>query len=422
PYSGDSPIAVALKHIQETPLPVDEVNPDVPTELADVVRRAMEKKPEQRYRSAGDLARHLESALEDTGQNTVILPVAGTELAAAPGLKTNDSNQAEFRSTPQKRKENVIPRVWTWIAVAVLITGLIVGGVYGFFNYMDVPDVTVKNVVGMTEAEARAELKALDLQVKVQKEYDDENVGIVIDQDVGPEDPKVKPQRVITITVSKGQEMMEVPELLDRSVSKAVVLLNEAKLALAQPPVYEYSDDIEKDSIFEQSPAAHEKAPRGSAVRITVSKGPEPKMQTIPELRGKTLSDAASILSGLNLVLNEDEAGYEDSTEYPPNRIISHTPPPNTEVEEGTEVRVVLSRGPGPLEKQVNVEIKDLIPDDGQVHSLEIRVEDLEGRKVPYVDTLSADDKVKKKKITYLGRGVLQVFVDGELVKEESLP
>ena len=421
PYSGDSPIAVALKHIQETPLPVDEVNPDVPAELADVVRRAMEKKPELRFRSAGDLARHLESALEDTGQNTVILPVAGTELAAAPGLKTTAPDQKEPQGATENHKETAIPRVWTWIAVAVLIIGLMVGGVYGFFNYMDVPDITVQNVVGMTEAEARAELEGLNLQVRVQEKYDDENVGIVIDQDVGPEDPKVKPQRVITITVSKGPEMMEVPELLNRSVSEAVVRLNQAKLTLTQPPAYKYSDDIKKDNIIEQSPAAHEKAPRGYAVKITVSKGPEPRLQTVQDLRGKTLSEAASILSGLNLVLKEAEAEYEDSTQYPANRIISHTPGPNTEVEEGTEVSVVLSRGPGPVEKKVNVEIKDVIPDDGRVHSLEIVIEDLEGRKVRYADSHDANDKVKKK-ITYLGRGVLQVYVDGELVKEENLP
>ncbi|KJS12473.1 MAG: protein kinase [Peptococcaceae bacterium BRH_c8a] len=421
PYSGDSPIAVALKHIQETPLPVDEVNPDVPTELANVVRRAMDKKPELRYRNAGDLARHLESALEDTGQNTVILPVVGTELAAAPGAKTSDPYQAESAETADHQKEAAIPKTWTWIAVAVLVIGLMVGGVYGFFNYMDVPDITVKNVVGMTEAEARAELEALDLGVKVQEKYDDEKEGIVIAQDHGPDDPKVKPQRVITITVSKGQEMMEVPELLNRSVSEAVVLLDQAKLTLTQPPAYQYSDDTEKDSIIEQSPAAHEKAPRGFAVRITVSKGPEPKMQTIPDLRGKTLRDAASILSAKNLVLNEAEAGYEDSTDYPANRITSHTPGPNTEVEEGTEISVVLSRGPGPVEKKVNVEVKDVIPDDGRVHSLEIVVEDLEGRKLRYADSHDANDKVRKK-ITYLGRGVLQVFVDGELVQEEELP
>jgi len=423
PYSGDSPIAVALKHIQETPLPVDEVNPDVPTELADVVRRAMEKKPEQRYRSAGDLARHLESALDDTGQNTVILPVPGTKLAAVQGFKTIDPGQTS-EGAPVKPKEAAIPRAWTWIAVAVLITGLMVGGVYGFFNYMDVPDITVKNVVGMTEAEARAELEALDLQVRVQEKYDDENAGIVIGQDVGPEDPKVKPQRVITITVSKGQEMMDVPELLNRSVSEAVGLLNQAKLTLQQPPVYEYSDDIKKDNIIEQSPTAHEKAPRGYAVKITVSKGPEPRVQTIPDLRNKTLKEAASILSDMNLILNEAEARYEESTDYPANRIAGHSPAPNTEVEEGTDVNVVVSRGPGPVEKEASVKIpaKDVIPDDGQAHLLEIKVEDLDGNKVRYVDNHTADDKVIKKKVTYKGRGVVRVFVDGELKSEEPLP
>lgn len=85
PYSGDSPIAVALKHIQETPQPVDEVNDSVPAELAAVVMRAMEKKPEDRFKSAAELARYLEVALEDTGQATVVIPTDELVARAASG-------------------------------------------------------------------------------------------------------------------------------------------------------------------------------------------------------------------------------------------------------------------------------------------------------------------------------------------------
>lgn len=419
PYSGDSPIAVALKHIQETPPAVDEINPDVPAELAAVVRRAMDKKPEQRYRSAGELARRLEAALEDTIQNTVMLPVAGREPPAAAGFRSEPGADRQA-GLAGPRRETTLPRAWTWIAIAVLVAGLLAGSIYGFFNYMDVPDINVPSVVGMEEDEARKELKALELQVRVKEQYSGEKEGIVIDQDHGPEDPAVKPQRVITLTVSKGPEMKEVPNLMNKTVSEALAQLSEIGLTMAQPPLEDYSDEVEKDRIIKQNPTTGERVPKGTAVKVTISKGPEPKVRTMPDLRGKTLNDAANTLAGMNLVLRGDEVAWEENTDYPRYQIISHTPAPGTEVREGTEVRVVLSRGPGPVEKQVTVEVKDLIPDDGRTHMLEIVVEDLEGRKVRYADRHFAGDMIRKK-VTYLGRGILQVFVDGNLVSEERL-
>jgi len=424
PYSGDSPIAVALKHIQETPPPVDEVNPDVPPELAAVVRRAMEKKPELRHRTAGGLARHLESALEDTDQNTVILPFAGTELDRAPELKTAGPYQTEKAIASKKNKgDAAIPRAWTWIAVAVLITGIVAGGIYGFFNYMEVPDVTVPNVVGKTEAQAKAELTALGLVPKVVEEYDAEEAGKVIKQDHGPEDPMVKPGREITITVSLGPEMVTVPDLSNRTVEEAASLLDQEKLSMAQPPGEDYSDQVAKDLIMGQEPAALESVPRGTAVEVTVSKGPAPVKRTVPDLRGRTLHEAASILSELNLVLNESGAEYEPSNEYPANRIISQKPGRDAEVDEGTVVDVVVSEGPGPLEKSIEVRLdgRDVIPDDGEKHSLQIVVEDAEGRTVKYAKDHDANDRVRES-ISYKGSGKWQVLVDGTPVMEEELP
>ncbi len=423
PYSGDSPIAVALKHIQETPPPVDEVNPDVPVELAAVVRRAMEKQPELRYRTAGDLARRLESALEDTGQNTVILPVAGAGTVPA-GLQAPGRYQDKTPGIPKKKKEDAgIPKAWTWIAVAMLITGILAGGVYGFFRFMDVDDIRVPSVVGKTQAEAEAELEALDLVLIVKEDYDAEEAGIVIKQDIGPDDPMVKPGRKITITVSLGPKMVTVPDLSGRTVEEAVGLLDREKLSLTQPTGEDFSDQIAEGLIIDQKPVAHQSVAPGTSVQITVSKGPAPQKRTIPDLRGRTLYEAASILSELNLVLDESGAEYEASNEYPNNRIISHKPGRGAEVEEGTEVDVVVSTGPGPLEKSIRVEIdgRDVIPDDGEKHHLQIVVEDAEGKTVKYAKHHDANDRVREN-IPYKGSGKWQVLVDGTPVMEEELP
>ncbi len=413
PYSGDSPIAVALKHIQETPQPVDKVNPAVPPELAAVVMRAMEKNPERRYQSAGELAKHLEMAVEDTGQATVILP-AGNVKRAAPEQEEDDLTGA--------RGNNgwLTPRFWVWAAVIVLLAGMVTGGVYGFYKYMDVPVVKVPGVVGMPEEQARAELKALGLQVQTREVHSEEPRGIVIAQDPGPDDPEVKLPRVVNLTVSKGPEMKVVPNLHNLTVSDAYMRLAEAGLLLAQPPAEAFHPQVEKGKIIAQSPDMGQRVPKGSAVQVTVSKGPEPKMQKVPDLTGMTLHEARGMLAEVNLAVDEKAISYAYDAGYLKGQIIKQEPAAGTEVTEGTKIKVVLNHSPGPVEKQDTVHIEDEIPRDGRTHMVEIVVTDTEGRKVQYAGTHTAGDKITKT-ITYAGGGVVQIYIDGKLVAENKL-
>ncbi|MCL2336231.1 MAG: Stk1 family PASTA domain-containing Ser/Thr kinase [Firmicutes bacterium] len=418
PYNGDSPIAVVLKHIQETPPTVDEVNPAVPLELAAVVKCAMEKDPALRYGTAGELARHLEAALEDTEQNTVILPLAGIEPGQPVSGKTKERRQGRTEGRSGSKR-------LVLIAVAVLLIGVIAGGLYGFFkNYMEVPDIAVPNVVGKPQAQAEAELTALGLTTKIVTENDAEPAGTVIEQDIGPEDPKVKPGREITLTVSLGPAMTEVPDLLNHTVEEATALLNKRKLIMQQDPEAVFSDRVNKDLIAEQSPQPLEPVPQGTEVSIKISKGPAPVNQPVPDLRGYTLSEAAVILSKRNLTLNENNVQYEPSNEYEANQIISQTPDRDTEVEEGTSVDVVVSQGPGRLNNssiKVEFDCRDIVPDDGKKHLVQIMVDDAEGKTVKYEGYYDINERVSKL-ITYRGSGKLQVLVDNAPVMEQELP
>ncbi len=414
PYSGDSPIAVAIKHIQETPQPVDEVNHDVPAELAAVVMRAMEKKPGDRYKSAGEMARYLELALEDTGQATMVIPVNEVVAKAESGA----ANKKTDVKTPRKTGGST-RRFWVW-ATVVLLAGLLAGGLYGLYNFMNVEPFNVPDVVGKTKEQADEELSALGLTPRFIEEYDKEEKGIVIRQSIGPEDAEVKPPREVILTISKGPEMYEVPDLYNVTDYEAEYRLNEAGLKLARPPAEIYHDQVAKGNVVLQSPDSGEQVPKGTEVQITISKGPEPIIKKVPDLIRNTLDEARSILAALNLVLNEDDIKQEFASGFLKGQITGQTPAPGTEVEEGTKVSVVVNNGPGLVERTAKVKISDEIPNDGDSHLVEIIVEDAQGSTVQYANSHKAGDKINEN-ITYLGSGVVKVYIDKELIWEENL-
>lgn len=415
PYSGDSPIAVAIKHIQETPQPVNEVNQDVPEELAAIVMQAMEKKPKDRYKSAGELARYLELALEDTGQATVVLPTEEIIAMAEAGAsrKKNTVKTPPITGGPGRR-------YWLWVTLVVL-AGLLAGGLYSLYDFMNTPTLKVPSVVGMTKELAEAKLKALGLTVSFNEAYDPEiEKGKVIAQSIGPEDAAVKPPREVILTISKGPEMREVPNLYNVSDLEAEYRLNEAGLKLARPYNEIFHDEVAKGKVVLQSVAPGKQVPKGTEIRITISKGPEPRLQRVPDLIRHTLDEARTVLQELNLQLNEAGIEEEFKAGFLRGQITSQEPVSGTEVEEGTKVNVVVYNGPEPLERRAEVKISDEIPDDGDTHVVEIIVEDARGRNVQYADTHVAGDRIVQD-INYFGSGVVEVYIDKELIWEDNL-
>ena len=419
PYSGDSPVAVAIKHIQETPQPVHEVNQDVPVALATIVMRAMEKKPEDRYKSAGELARYLEFALkelEDTGQATMILP---TEKIIAMSGGGADPKKNSVKAPPKTGGEQR-PRYWLWVTL-VLLVGLLAVGLYNLYNVMNTQPFHVPNVIGDTKAEAEAKLVALKLTVSFNEDYDPEiEKGRVMAQSIGPEDAAVKPDREVKLTISKGPEMREVPNLYNANEAEAEYRLSEAGLKLARPINEIYHDEVAKGKVLQQSVAFGQQVPKGTEISITISKGPEPRFQKVPDLIRHTLDEARSILEELNLRLNEDDIKNEVVAGFKKGQITDQQPVADSEVKEGTKVSVVINNGPGPKPKYAEVRISDQIPDDGESHLVEIIVEDTQGRQVQYADSHVAGDRIVQE-VTYYGSGVVEVYIDEEFIWEENL-
>lgn len=418
PYSGDTPIAVVLKHIQDTPLPVNEVNPDVPGELAAVVMRAMEKKPENRYQSAMELARYLQISIEDPGQVTVMLSADEITSQVMVGEKDDQTSVQTARKIGGLQNS----RVWIW-ATVMLFAGLLAGGLYGFNNYLDVPNVEVPNVVGMIEQKALDTLKDEGLKGEINNEMFDEEYekGVIIAQSIGPDDLEVKPGRTINLTISKGIEQLKVPILYNKTVFEAERTLRQEKLSMAQDKQEKYHDEVEEGRIIEQEPYAGKSVPKGSEIKVTISKGPKPQMIEVPDLTRNTLDEARSILETINLALNEEGIVDEYNNKFSKGQIIRQSPEQGTEVEEGTEVNVVLNNGSPPSERDYQVIYT--VPDDGKSHEVIIEVVDSLGENEWYNKTVKSGEKIIQP-ITHVGSGEILIYLDGVLQEEEtrSLP
>ncbi len=411
PFTGDSPISIALKHIQSNPEPMTRRKPGIPADLERVVMRALHKDPDRRFKSAREMSFQLEEALDgDDHDTTRIIAVERDDMQT---LKISDQYTQGRRRKPARR---LSAAGWT---VTVLLLGLIVGGVvYGYYRFVNVPEVKVPMVVGKPLEEARQILAEKGLGIKVKEQYHaTEREGIVIAQDYGPNDPPVKINRVITLTVSKGADMAAVPNLVKQSIINARVKLAEAGFELEEPPGEVYSSEVEKGYVVRQQPPAYSQAPRGSKVILTVSKGPEPADKRVPDLRGLTVDQARVKLSEQKLELDRDVL-YKPSTEYLGGQIMSQFPGPGEQVTEGTAVRVTVSNGPGPSVKEAIVTIQ--IPNDGKNHVVKIMVTDVRGTNPAYVRNHNPGDRVQET-VRYWGRANIKVYIDEKEVKEQTL-
>jgi serine/threonine-protein kinase len=414
PYGGDSPIAVAVKHIQEEPAPLRQINPGVPEGLAGVVMRALAKVPAQRFAGAGEMCRAIKQCGIDEAEVTMFIPLDDMATTVLPAVKADDGPEAPEKKPAAGNRKRLV-----WILVPLIMLALLAGGTLALQYLFGVPDIKVPDVVNRHIDEATQILEAEGLRADISREYHGEvPENHVISQGIGPEDPPVKPSRSIPLRVSLGPEMKKVPNLQGRTLIDARVMLTELGFKIVDSE--DYHDLTEEGLIFLQQPKASAMAPKGSEVQVTVSKGPPPRPSFVPDLTGYTLDRARAELAALDLVLNENDIAWDDNNnQYPRGYVVDQEPEPGESIEEGGEVKVTLSNGPGPATRSATITVREL-PDDGLSHEVKIVVHDVQGERIVYVNNHLGGEEVVQP-VHYLGRAVIEVYVDNKLVSRERV-
>ncbi len=406
PFDGESTISVAMKKLHEDPVLPRELNPNISEALEKVILKAIDQKPEDRYQSVKALKKDLLSVtlngfFEVSPEEE---PVAERKTSDdAPGLPAADGKRSRKKTTARISNKGKV------IIFAIIIVGFL-AGIYLSSMALMYNKVTVPNVVGKTIEEAAEELTALDLNIVKEKEIHHPTypVGNVITQEPGSEEI-VKKGSEVKVSVSSGPKYVKMPNVTRQLLVFAKAALTEEGLELGEIS-RAYHSQIKAGYVIHQEPAAEKEVVQGFQVKLIISKGPEPAWVKIPNLVGQTADQAKAAIQDLELTLGVVQE--EGSMEYPEGYVIRQDPQPESEMLAGSTVNFVVSIGPGPVSRPIPVKV--VMPQSGK---LKIIVDDVSGRYVDY-DSYHYNGESVERYIRYAGSGVIEVYIDNQLIEE----
>ncbi len=291
PFSGDSPISTATKHLTEKPEKLSTFRKDLPKGVENAILKLLEKATYDRFKSAEDLRatllqqrKMLQS--EQTRENLVDL--------TNPKIKLRFTLPALLLSIGV-----VVGTIWTLTQV---FDGLPVDG--GAPTLVEIPDLT-----GSEQAQALQDLQSLGFKVGIENAADSSvPVGSVI-RTQPPSNTIINPDSLVTIIVSVGPEAFPIPYILDIETERAIFVVEESGFILGQ--LLEVNDNnIPRGFVISQNPVAGTKMSPGSSVDLVVSKGPS--LIEISDLSRKSPEDAVQILETLGFKYELVEEYSED--------------------------------------------------------------------------------------------------------------
>lgn len=420
PFRGDSPITVALKHINEEPMPPSSLNESLPKRIDKLVLKVLAKDPTKRYTDASEMLHALQGMAKtfekvETQAAGVAKPFSDNDQTRVlPRIGTAGEPEPEPEQNPWKRM--VKPLL---ITMGVLIILGIVA-LLAVNNYTNVPEVKVPNFVGMSKEDAMTKAEYSNVRVifeemKVTSELPEDHV---VSQEV-PEGRSVKKNRVIALTLSKGAEMTAVPDLMGKGERELTVALEDAKLKLGERD-YDFSANVQKGLVMGQTPSPNTEVKVGEKVNIVVSKGPEPVKLMIPTLIGMIREEAEKTITNANLTIGN--VTEEETTRYKAGWVISQDPPAGTMVQQGNTVNLVVSSG---IRNPKNLPIYSFdafyyVPEGIPDQRIQIVVEDDNGREEIYNVIHHPGERVALYGINVVGPATLQIYNNGELVRSQS--
>ncbi|WEK52846.1 MAG: Stk1 family PASTA domain-containing Ser/Thr kinase [Candidatus Cohnella colombiensis] len=442
PFLGESPISVALKHLQEPFEQPRKVNPYIPQSVENIILRAMRKNPQERYQSANEMLRDLETCLQpsrlnepivyfpsdedEEAERTRVIPAIRPDMIntmEAPVVKSEDNgNRWNSEGLESKKNRWILPTVLGVLAAGLI--GVLIWAISALGSIMNPPDIKVPTVVGMQEKEARDTLEAAGLivdPVVLEETSATVPVGIVTKQN--KQDMEVAKGATIQITVSSGEELTEMPDVTNQSFDAAKKMLVELGVDEENVLPTEVYDDSEPGTVLRQVPKANESIdPMNTTVTLTVSKGRE--AFKMPELIGKSLNEAKAMIAKYNLTLPEDKISY-DSSYAPKGTVFKQFPAEQNEmVIEGQEVQIWISNGYPAESRQESYDITVAPQQDGQSSTIKIVYSDARGDNIDLTERkITRTTTIPVTLVLAPGKdGQILVYRDDQFLRKYTFP
>ena len=412
PFDADTPVSVALKHMQEEPKPPIEVNPNIPKAVNDIIMKALKKDPNLRYQTAtafvADLQRSLKEPNGDFVNNSEYVGDFPTQRFTPLG------DEGKNKKEEKKKKENKFiafvkkHKVISSIVGLILLFAISLGATIGISNSTRPKDVQIPNLVGKTVDEAKQILEENKLiYVEDGTEYSTEyEEGQIISQNpTYVENRNIKQNTEVKVVVSLGIETTTVPKLKGLTKDEAEETAEKSKIKLNI--VEETSKTVEAGIIIKQDTDEGETVNAGDTVTVYLSIGTGIKQVAVTSVFGRDEATAKQILESAGLVVQVE---YDEDSTKDNGVVLRQSIDSGTTVDEGTTIVITVNKLTETKSGTVKINMKSLT---GYKDKITETVTNEEGEE----ETVEKDNTPKDVKLRVIAGGD-QVF--NSTVKENS--
>lgn len=357
PFDADTPVSVALKHMQEDPIEPIELNPNMPSSVNRIIMKCLKKEPSLRYQSSTELLVDLKAALKDPeGDFVEDVPFDASQKVKTQNKKKDDKNQNKFIAFIKNHKAlcGIVGLILLFIITFVLTTSILGGS--------KPKETSVPNVIGLTKDEAKQKIEEAKLEYVETEEYDkDVEAGKIISMktEIGdyskmPITVKVKEGSKIFVLVSKGKEKTKVPNVKGKEKEEAKKLIEAAKLKVEF--VEENSKTVKEGVVISQETAEDTEAFAGDTVKVHVSIGVE--KVTIVSVLDMSDEEAKQKLKELGITnINVD---YKEDSSKATGVVLKQSIEAGTSIEKDASVTITVNSYVETKTVTLNINVKKI--------------------------------------------------------------
>ena len=479
PFHGESPISVALKHIQQQPVEPSKINNDIPDEVNDLIMKAIAKEPADRFQDAYEMRQQITYCLKNlksgnkkadkkddfNADETRVMKKSDFDFLTNSKKGSGNTAEKEQENQAEKKKEkktenrksffkqknddkteseqdiqpsgsekeaadisrqeksktdNKYKKPLLITAAVILFFMIITAGTVFFFNqYTNVPVVEVPEIEGERLSEARklASEVGLNLVENEERVFSEEIAAehIVSQQPAAGE--RIKQSRPLNITVSKGPQLIEIPDFIGSSLREALIELDNLSLRSGDIQ-YIFRLSEEPGTVINQIPAAGAELEKGSEITLFVSRGERDISVRMPDLSGLNQAEAFDLLkeNGLNI----GQVSVESSERFADGQVISQSVRAGEYLPRGIAVDFVVSRGSNSAsDEDYNLNRISVNVTGTESREVRIMVEDDNGEDQVYQAVHEPGDNIIRD-IRSQGETEIKIYFDDQLIKSES--